>query len=184
MKRLLLIGLIVGFAIWVYQVPLGGHLPRLTKLKNSLVMRITSTAFTNEGTIPTQYTCMGANLHPALDISGVPSDAKSLALIMDDPDAPNGTFTHWVVFNIKPTVQSIPEGLEAAPGVTAKNSAGLKQYTGPCPPSGTHRYYFKVYALDNVLPADEILDKEYLMQAMNGHIMDQTEIMGKFSKSN
>ncbi|MBX4186690.1 MAG: YbhB/YbcL family Raf kinase inhibitor-like protein [Candidatus Doudnabacteria bacterium] len=145
-------------------------------------MQISSTAFTNNGNIPDKFTCIGQNINPELEFSGAPADTQTLALIMDDPDAPSGTFTHWVVFNIKPSVNKIPEGAGIVPGTTAKNSAGLKSYTGPCPPSGVHRYYFKLYALDTILPADEIIDKAHLQQAMSGHIIDQAELMGKFTK--
>ncbi len=183
MKKLLLIGLIGGFAVWVYQVPLEGRLPKLGRIKSKLVMQITSTAFTNNGDIPARHTCTGENINPELEFSGVPSDSKSLALIVDDPDAA-GTFTHWVVFNIKPDVKSIRQAAATVPGVQAKNSAGSQKYTGPCPPSGIHRYYFKLYALDSMLPADDIIDKRRLQSAMTGHILDTAEIMGKFGKTN
>ncbi|HEX9503375.1 MAG TPA: YbhB/YbcL family Raf kinase inhibitor-like protein [Patescibacteria group bacterium] len=183
MRKLLLIGLIGGFAVWVYMVPFGGGLPKLSRIKPGSIMQITSSNFTNNGDIPIKFTCMGDNINPDLEFSGIPSDAQSLALIVDDPDAPSGNFTHWVVFNIKPSTKTIPEGVGVVPGVQATNSAGLKQYTGPCPPSGVHRYYFKLYALDILLPADEVIDKTYLMQAMAGHVMDQSEILGKFSKT-
>jgi Raf kinase inhibitor-like YbhB/YbcL family protein len=181
MKRLLLIGLIGAFAFWAYKVPLEGKLPRLGAVRSGAVMNISSNAFTNAGNIPEKYTCNGQDVSPELQISGIPSGAKSLALIMDDPDAPNGTYTHWIVFNIKPDVKIIPE-IGPIPGLQAKNSAGLRQYKGPCPPSGVHRYYFKIYALDTMLVPEEVLNKTYLQQAMTGHILDSAEIMGKYAK--
>ncbi len=182
MRRLLLIVLICAFGYWVYQVPLKGRLPRLSGIKSSLIMKMTSNSFTNTGTIPDRYTCIGENINPQLEFSGIPADTKSLALIMDDPDAPNGTFTHWVVFNMPPSTKTIPEG-GPIPGVQAKNGAELKQYAGPCPPSGVHRYYLKLYALDLILPSDEVVDKAHLLTAMSGHILDSVELMGKFSKT-
>lgn len=183
MKRVLIIGLIGGFALWVYQVPLGGRLPSLGRIKSGPIMRISSNAFTNTGEIPARFTCSGENINPEIEFSGIPTDTGSLVLIMDDPDAPNGTFTHWVVFNIKPTVKSIPEAATTVPGVQAKNSAGTNTYVGPCPPSGVHRYYFKLYALDKVIPIDEVIDKSHLQKAMTGHILETAEFMGKFGKT-
>jgi Raf kinase inhibitor-like YbhB/YbcL family protein len=144
-------------------------------------MEITSIAFSPNSKIPEEYTCLGANINPELAFIDVPLHAKSLALIMDDPDAPNGTFTHWIVYNIPPDVKIIPENT-APPGVQGKNGAGENKYMGPCPPKGEHRYYFKLYALDLMLPADSISTKEELQSAMSGHILEDAELMGTFSK--
>lgn len=181
MKRLIWIVLIGAFVFWVYKVPLNGRLPRLTAVRSGTVMKLTSNAFSNNGDIPMLYTCEGRNVSPQLEISGVVKDAGSLVLIVDDPDASNGTFTHWIVYNIKPNVKVIPEG-GPIPGLQAKNSAGENKYTGPCPPSGIHRYYFKLYALDTMLNEEDIINKTYLQQAMNKHILDSTELMGKYTK--
>jgi Raf kinase inhibitor-like YbhB/YbcL family protein len=145
-------------------------------------MQIVSTAFTNNSKIPEEYTCVGKNINPPLGFIDVPTDAKSLALIMDDPDAPNGTFTHWVIYNIPPDVQMVEEA-SIPPGMVAKNSAGENQYMGPCPPSGEHRYYFKLYALGTILSVTDINSKEQLQEAMKGHIIEDSELMGLFSKS-
>ncbi len=144
-------------------------------------MEIKSTAFSNDLIIPQEYTCVGENISPELGFIDVPVNAKSLVLIMDDPDAPSGTFTHWVVYNIPPEIKIITKGSKP-PGVVAKNSAGENRYMGPCPPNGEHRYYFKLYALDMMFPTDSIETKEQLQEAMKGHIIEDTELMGRFSK--
>jgi len=144
-------------------------------------MKILSAAFLDGSSIPDKYTCKGDNVNPELMFEDVTTKAKSLALILDDPDAPNGTFTHWVVFNIPAEVRSIMEKSNPQ-GVVAKNSAGQNQYLGPCPPNGTHRYYFKLYALDTFLPSDHVNDRNDLMTLMHGHILEQSELMGKFAK--
>ena len=113
-------------------------------------MNLTSPAFGNNGNIPSEYTCDGSGLSPQLNIGYVPSNAKSLVLICDDPDAPVGTWDHWIVFNIAPSAKEIPKGIEPK-GTPGKNSWGKTGYGGPCPPSGTHRYFFKLYALDTML---------------------------------
>lgn len=182
MRKFIIFVIIIGIGYWVYRVPLDGHLPKLRKIKSKLVMQISSTAFTNNGTIPEKFTCLGQNINPQLEFSGFPVDTKSLALIMDDPDAPRGTFTHWVVYNIPPDVTEIHEAARNIPGIQAKNGTGENEYTGPCPPSGVHRYYFKIYALDRMLPADYIDDKSQLQTAMVGRILDQAEIMARFGK--
>src|SRR3954467_15633748 len=106
---------------------------------------VTSTAFRNEGEIPAKYTCDGEEISPPLDIEGVPEATVTMALIVEDPDAPNGTFDHWIVWNIPPT-HHIAEG--GRPGISGDNSAGKTGYHGPCPPNGSHRYYFHLFALD------------------------------------
>jgi Raf kinase inhibitor-like YbhB/YbcL family protein len=110
------------------------------------VITVTSTAFDDGGSVPRRFTCDGDEVTPPLAWSGVPSDAAAVALVVDDPDAPSGTFTHWVVLDLPPTTTSLTEGA-AAPGPQARNSAGKAAWTGPCPPRGTHRYRFTVVAL-------------------------------------
>jgi Raf kinase inhibitor-like YbhB/YbcL family protein len=144
-------------------------------------MEIKSTAFSPNGRIPEEFTCMGKNINPELAFIDPPVDAKSLALVMDDPDAPSGTFTHWVIYNIPPEVKMIPENT-TPPGLQAKNGRDENRYTGPCPPNGEHRYFFKLYALDKILP-NTIETKEQLQEAMSGHILDDAELMGLFSKT-
>lgn len=144
-------------------------------------MKITSPAFAGYQTIPVQYTCDGANISPPLEFAGVPADARSLALIVDDPDAPMGTWTHWVVFNIPPTVQGTRSGI-APPGVEGTTSFGKTQYGGPCPPSGTHHYYFKLYALDAVINLPASADAKALVGAMHGHEVATAQLIGLYSK--
>ena len=144
-------------------------------------MQISSSAFVNNASIPTNFTCSGLNINPPLTFSKIPTEARSLALILDDPDAPNGTFTHWVVYNISPSTTSVAQGVNPN-GVVASNSAGTRNYVGPCPPSGEHRYHFKLYALDLVFRDGEFANKGQLEEAMRGHVIDQAELIGRFQK--
>jgi len=144
-------------------------------------MKLTSSAFQNNGAIPTEYTCDGADLSPPLTINDIPKNAKSLALISDDPDAPVGTWDHWVVFNIPPSTLQIPKGTEPQ-GVAGKNSWGKTGYGGPCPPSGTHRYFFKLYALDTTLSLPQGANKKQIEAAMQGHIIEKAELMGSYKR--
>lgn len=147
-------------------------------------MEITSPVFENNANIPAKYSCDGENINPPLEISAVPSEAKSLALIMDDPDAPiAGGFVHWVAFNIDPATKTIGENSHPASGIEGTNSAGKIGYASPCPPSGTHRYFFKLYALDNMLTLDSSAKREDTEKAMQGHILDQAELIGLYQKS-
>ena len=145
-------------------------------------MKLTSPAFTHNGGIPSEYTCDGADLSPQLVISDVPANAKSLALVMDDPDAPVGTWDQWVVFNMPVSTEEIPKGTEPK-GTAGKNSWGRTGYGGPCPPSGTHRYFFKLYALDATLNLPEGATKKDLERAMQGHIIAQAQLMGTYKRS-
>ena len=144
-------------------------------------MKLTSPAFTHNGAIPSEYTCDGSDLSPPLEISDVPSNAKSLVLINDDPDAPVGTWDHWIVFNIPSSIEDIPKGTEPK-GTAGRNSWGRTGYGGPCPPSGTHRYFFKLYALDTELNLQEGATKKDLERAMQGHIIAQAELMGTYKR--
>jgi len=142
-------------------------------------MKISSPEFKNNGFIPAKFTCKGEDINPALVIEGMPPDALSLALIMDDPDAPMGTWVHWLVYNI-PVVPRIEEN--SVPGVQGINDSGRINYHGPCPPSGTHRYFFKLYALDAWLNLGERIGKIDLEDAMQGHILDKAELVGLYKK--
>jgi len=144
-------------------------------------MELTSRAFENGGWIPSKYTCDGENISPPLEITGVPAGAQSLALVMDDPDAPMGTFDHWVVWNIAPDTSRIEEG-EQPEGVPGRSSFGRLDYGGPCPPSGTHTYRFKLYALDTRLDLRRGASKAELERAMEGHIIEQALLEGKYSR--
>ena len=144
-------------------------------------MNISSSAFENEGIIPSEFTCDGQDLSPPLSITNVPKNAKTLSIIMDDPDAPMGTFTHWVVWNIPPNKTQFTRGekLDFAQGRT---SFGTSEYGGPCPPSGTHRYFFKIYALDTKLDLKQGSVVKELQSAMSGHIVAEAVLMGKYSR--
>jgi Raf kinase inhibitor-like YbhB/YbcL family protein len=148
-------------------------------------MKITSPAFVHQGSIPTKYTCDGENISPELEFFEIPENSKSLALIMDDPDIPDfvkedrgiEVFDHWVVFNMPADTKGIGEG-QAEPGIVGLNSRGTNEYIGSCPPDREHRYFFRLYALDKELE----LSKDQLLKAMQGHIIETAELMGRYER--
>jgi len=144
-------------------------------------LKLASSAFENNSTIPSKYTCDGEDINPPLDISGIPSNAKSLLLIVDDPDAPTGTWNHWIVWNI-PIVSKIDENSVPNRAIQGINDFDKHIYGGPCPPSGTHRYMFKLYALDTTLDRDSNSEKNDVLKAMEGHVLDQTVLIGLYKK--
>lgn len=144
-------------------------------------MKISSTVFANQQNIPEKYTCNGDNINPPLEIYDVPEGAQTLALIIDDPDAPTGTWTHWTVWNINPQIGTIEENSVPPNAVQGKTSAGLAGYGGPCPPSGTHRYFFKLFALDTKLNLASSTNVSELQDAMNDHILESAELIGLYS---
>jgi Raf kinase inhibitor-like YbhB/YbcL family protein len=147
----------------------------------AMTMEIKSSAFTEGKPIPQKYTCKGADISPPLIFSNIPSGAKSLALIVDDPDAPSGTFDHWIAWNIPPTTTSLPEGAKLQ--FQGKNSYSVNHYRGPCPPPGKpHRYFFKIYALDTTFNLPQGITKHQLESAMEGHIFGKSELIGTFQK--
>jgi len=143
-------------------------------------MKLTSTEFSHNEPIPRKFTCQGEDISPELIVEEIPETAKSLALIVDDPDAPGKTFDHWIVYDIPIHIHTIEEG--AAPGTQGVNSYGKAGYSGPCPPSGRHRYFFKIYALDDRLGLPEGLGKPELEKAMEKHVLDQAELIGIYSR--
>lgn len=143
-------------------------------------MKLTSPDFKNNELIPRKFTCDGDDINPTLIIEDIPAGTKSLALIIDDPDAPRGTWVHWVVFDI-PVVSRIEE--DSIPGTQGVNDFGKKDYGGPCPPSGTHRYFFKVYALDKELGLSGRVTKTALENAMKGHILEKAELIGLYKRT-
>ena len=155
---------------------------------STMTIQLTSTAFTEGASIPKKYTCDAEDASPALAWSGVPQGAKSLALIMDDPDAPAGTWVHWVIYNIPTTLTGLLEGVAKTAtvqgtGVQGKNGSGKPGYAGPCPPRGKpHRYFFKLYALDTVLNLQPLARKADLEAAMRGHILAQGQLMGTYGR--
>ena len=142
-------------------------------------LTISSPAFENNGIIPPKYTCSGEDVNPQLNIEGIPKETKSLVLIVDDPDAPMGDWVHWIVWNIPPK-KRIKE--KSIPGVEGMNDFGKHSYGGPCPPSGTHRYFFKVYALDTELSINVHTRKKELEKNIAGHILAKGELVGLFKK--
>jgi Raf kinase inhibitor-like YbhB/YbcL family protein len=151
-------------------------------------MQLLSSAFKNEAPIPQIHTCEGKNQSPPLSFKDLPTNTKSLALIMEDPDAPRGTFVHWVVWNIDPKTSSLDANIIATAPKTlleqGQNSGGSQGYMGPCPPSGKHRYFFKLFALNTKLNLENTTTKEKLLLAMKDHILGQTELFGTYQKTN
>ncbi len=154
-----------------------------------MIMKLTSPVFNEGGKIPSKFTCDGQNINPSLTFSGVPAKAKSLVLIMDDPDIPGfvkekfgiQVWDHWVVFNIQPTTTEIPEA-KNPPGILGKNTGGKNTYGGPCPPDREHHYFFKLYALDMELDLPEGATKAEVEKAMVGHILAEAKLMGRYER--
>ena len=160
-----------------------------TTLKNEgkKTMKITSLAFVNNGMIPAKYTCDGEDISPPLQWDGIPDGTKSFALICDDPDAPMGTFVHWVLYNLPAETKELAENIPADKELSNGARQGTTDfrrigYGGPCPPSGTHRYFFKIYSLDTKLDLPAGATKSQLLKAMEGHILGQGELVGKYKR--
>jgi len=150
-------------------------------------MILTSPAFHDSDNIPKTYSCDGQDISPQLDWTAPPEGTQSFALIMDDPDAPVGIWVHWVLYNIPPNSQSLPENIPAEPvlkdgSLHGVNSWRRTDYGGPCPPSGKHRYFFKLYALDTILKVDAGLTDQQLLMEMDGHVLAKTQLMGTYSR--
>ncbi len=166
----------------------GGDNPGTEKqtLSDSSI-ELTSPAFIDGSDIPTKYTCDGEDVSPPLEWSNLPEGTKSIALIVDDPDAPGRTFVHWVLYAISPDARGLPENVPAV-DITSEGAKhgrsgfGRSGYGGPCPPSGSHRYFFKLYALDSGLGLEAGADKSGLLQAMEGHILAQGQLMGRYQR--
>ena len=145
-------------------------------------MKISSSAFANNSFIPSKYTCDGQDINPSLKIENVPAEAKSLVLIVDDPDAPMGTWVHWTVWNINPETTEILENSLPKEAVEGMTDFGKPGYGGPCPPSGTHRYFFKIYALDRILALEKGSSLEKLEEEMKDHILDKAQLIGFYQR--
>jgi hypothetical protein len=145
-------------------------------------LQLVSPAFKNNEFIPEKYTCDGKDINPPLLIENIPSGTKSMALIVDDPDAPAGTWVHWVVWNISPDTKEMKESSVPGGAQQGVNDFRKHEYGGPCPPSGTHRYFFKLYALDTMLNLGSKAKKSDLEQAMKGHILEKTELIGRYRR--
>ena len=175
MKTILLL-LLVALSLPAASLAQAQNAPARSSLK------VTSSAFAEGGTIPKKFSKKGQNVSPELRIEGAPAEAKSLALIVDDPDAPVGLFTHWLVWNIDPRTTEIREKSVPQNAVQGTSDFGSASYGGPCPPSGTHRYYFKAYALDTTLTLPSSAKKAALEKAMAGHIVAEGSLMGTYSR--
>lgn len=153
-----------------------------------MMIQLQSSAFTDGSSIPKKHTCDGANVSPALRWSGVPKGAKSLALIVHDPDAPIGDFTHWLVYGLSPTTGELPEGVATTPEVSGIGKQGTNDfrkvgYGGPCPPPGSdHRYFFDLYALDTTVDQPAAATRAAVENAIRGHVIAQGELMGTFGR--
>lgn len=159
---------------------------KTTPMATTDTMRVQSPAFGHEEVIPSKYTCDGENISPPIAIDAIPAGTVTLTLIVEDPDVPHtiredGMWNHWVVFNIPPTTTRIGEG-EAPKGVAGITTSGSLTYGGPCPPDGEHRYMFRVYALDTTLDLPEGASKEDVLTAMQGHILESTTLMGRYTR--
>ncbi len=173
---------ISAFALIAFSSCAGQSPAQTNNPVTNITMKLESPAFNNNGSIPSKYTCDGENVSPPLKISEVPADAKSLVLIVDDPDAPAGDWVHWTIFNMDPATSEIAEGtapLGAAQGMTDFGSNG---YGGPCPPSGVHHYQFKLYALDSTLNIPASSKKRDIEKAMNAHVLGQAVLVGLFQR--
>jgi Raf kinase inhibitor-like YbhB/YbcL family protein len=166
--------IIVGYAIAAVTL--------VTFAAGGAKMKMSSSAFQNDGTIPEKFSKNDQNVNPELRIEGVPAEAKSLALIVDDPDAPVGLFTHWLVWNIDPKTSEIAEKSVPKGALQGTNDFPGSGYDGPQPPSGTHRYYFKIFALDRMLDLKSGAKRREVDAAMRGHVIAQGEWMGRYSK--
>jgi Raf kinase inhibitor-like YbhB/YbcL family protein len=150
-------------------------------------IKVTSTAFEQGGMIPNKYTCDGQDISPPLSWVDVPDGTASIVLVCDDPDAPMGTWVHWVLFDLPPDTQGLPESIPAVENLENGGRHGINDsrklgYGGPCPPGGTHRYYFKIYALDKLMNLPAGNTKAQLLKAMEGHILAEGELMGRYKR--
>jgi Raf kinase inhibitor-like YbhB/YbcL family protein len=182
-----IIFLLLALAAFVTAPRLAGHLqPERGK---SPMLQLTSSAFEAESNIPSQFSCDGRNMSPELSWSAPPARTKSFALVMHDPDAPiEGGYTHWIIYNIPAMAHQLAENIPnqdrlANGTLQGKNDAGKYGYTGPCPPSGTHRYYFRLYALDVDLDSNAGASKASLEKAIHGHVLATAELLGRYKRS-
>jgi Raf kinase inhibitor-like YbhB/YbcL family protein len=152
------------------------------KIPQEANMKLDSPDFSEGGNIPERFTCDGKDMSPTLKIDGVPKEAKSLVFIVDDPDAPGGNFTHWLMWNVAPDVTEIVANRLPSHAVQGVNDFGKSKYTGPCPPPGIHRYYFKLYALDTTLAMPPTSKRKVVDAAIKGHIVAEATLMGRYAK--
>lgn len=189
MPRVIILGLLLCLLIFLYfQKPaiLSKKVKSLAKPTGKAtilqLMQITSNSFKNNQQMPQKFSCQGEGINPQLSFNGVPKLAKTLVLIMDDPDAPNGTFVHWIIYNIPPQTSEIKENGVPEGASFGLNSLGKSNYTPACPPSGIHRYYFKLYALDTNLSFNKAPNKSAIEMAMQNHTLSSASLIGLFGK--
>ncbi len=178
MKKILVLAILI-VVVSLFALPNNSKKTIVVSQKEN--MKVTSTAFENNSKIPRIYTCDGKSISPPLSFVNIPANVKSLSLIMDDPDASMGTFVHWILFNIDPKVQKMKENSVPQSALQGKTSVDKVGYVGVCPPSGTHCYYFKLYALDTALNLTNP-DKETLEKEMQKHVIDKAELIGLYSR--
>src|SRR6478672_106923 len=167
---------VVTFAVSLTGSVLSAKVPR------EAAMNLSSPDFSEGGNIPERYTCDGKDVSPTLKIDGIPKEAKSLVLIVDDPDAPGGNFTHWLIWNIVPDLTEIVANQLPAHAVQGVNDFGKSKYSGPCPPAGVHRYYFRLYALDTTLTLPQASKRKAVDSAMKGRIVADATLMGRYAR--
>ena len=178
---IIVLGVLLGF--WAFKkMPAQNPQQNNNQTIQQTTMKIESPAFLDQQDIPSKYSCDGEGVNPPLAFKDIPVNAKTLALIIDDPDAPNGTWTHWTLWNIATTTSQILENSSPAEAVQGQTSSGQNDYGGPCPPSGTHHYFFKLYALDQKLTIPSYSTVDKLVEAMQGHIIQQAQLIGLYSK--
>lgn len=189
MKSFLIAGSVVAVAVFVLigwfrtsQSPQQTMLTPTPSGNQTEAIELRSSAFDAGGAIPVKYTCDAENMRPPLSISGVPEGTQSLAIVMYDPDAPGGTFVHWVAWNIPPETKELAEGPLPAGVMEGTNSFRTVGYRGPCPPNGTHRYIWRLYALRTILTLDKSTTRERLETAINTYVIAQTELMARYTK--
>ncbi|MCL5438773.1 MAG: YbhB/YbcL family Raf kinase inhibitor-like protein [Patescibacteria group bacterium] len=186
MKRVILIGvflLLIFVILLIVKFYFGSIINKESSETQNLQktnMKITSPAFQDNSNLPVQYSCDGRGINPPLVISDVPQNTKSFVLFVEDPDAPSGTFTHWVVYDINPSVREIQENSTSKGAYEGKTSIGNAGYVAPCPPSGAHHYVFKLFALDTMLNLKSAPRRSEIEKAMTGHIIDQAQIIGLY----
>ena len=178
------IGLVIYFAVSKEINRLGEQTNsnKESYISNTASMQITSPAFESNGQIPEKYTCEGDGVNPPLQFKDVPPEAKSLALIIDDPDAPSTTWVHWLVWNISPGTTEIPENSFPPEAIQGMTDFGQQQYGAPCPPTGSHRYFFKLYALDSKLSLSSFSDKAALEKAILPRLLTKAELVGLYQR--
>ena len=176
MKCRIVIILFMLSSVWLVPGVMEGE------MVNKDTLTVSSPVFNNNSVLPTKYTCDGNNVNPPLIIENIPAAAKSLALIVDDPDAPGGIWVHWVLWNIDPETKKIEENTVPNGAHQGMNDFRQTTYNGPCPPAGTHRYFFKLYALDKMLTLSPNATKNDLEKSMNGHIVEEAHIIGLYQR--